>query len=266
MTLDFNDGKFPNKENVSPDINIDLFKIEPMDLDVGSLIKLSKSINEDINDTIDVLKIDPLFEIKTDNNVQKPLPLDKKPLDLSSRKTENHPKKTIEEPKKACEKKLGNLSALSLKFFKCKFCYKTFTSKEQQLEHSARAHLICSECPRMFDSRVGLKIHKAMGHGPFKCELCPKSFPSFQRRDAHRRAHLDKGPLIYSCRECGEKFSTEEGVICHKTIYSGRCKHSKKPPKQNNYRDRRAQKIAFSTLKSVKIIYHLPTDANLLVV
>jgi len=73
----------------------------------------------------------------------------------------------------------------------------------------------------MFDSRVGLKIHKAIGHGPFKCELCPKSFPSFQRRDAHRRAHLDKGPLIYSCRECGEKFSTEEGVICHKTIYSG---------------------------------------------
>ena len=133
----------------------------------------------------------------------------------------------------------------------------------------------------MFDSRVGLKIHKAIGHGPFKCELCPKSFPSFQRRDAHRRAHLAKGPLIYSCRECGEKFSTEEGVICHKTIYSGgnvylnscltkfilgRCKHSKKPPKQNNYRDRRAQKIAFSTLKSVKIIYHLPTDANLLVV
>ena len=123
-----------------------------MDLDVGPLIKLSKSINEDINDTIDVLKIDPLFEIKP-NNVQKPLPQEKTPLDLSSRKTENLPKKAAEEPKKACEKKLGGLSvsALSLKFFKCKFCYKTFTSKEQQLEHSARAHLICSEVDKNDD-------------------------------------------------------------------------------------------------------------------
>ena len=127
-----------------------------MDLDVGPLIKLSKSINEDINDTIDVLKIDPLFEIKP-NNVQKPASQEKTPLDLSSKKIEKLPKKTAEEPtkepKKACEKKLGGLSvsALSLKFFKCKFCYKTFTSKEQQLEHSARAHLICSEVDKKKD-------------------------------------------------------------------------------------------------------------------
>ncbi|CAG5101399.1 Oidioi.mRNA.OKI2018_I69.YSR.g17050.t1.cds [Oikopleura dioica] len=222
-----------------------------MDLDVGPLIKLPKGIAEDINDPIDVLKIDPLFMPKPDKETE-PV-AEKKPLNLSTK--ENEKSSSKEEPKKRLERRNS-----------CKFCYKTFTSKEDQMEHSARAHLICSECPRMFDSRVGLRIHKAIGHGPFKCELCPNTFKSFKQRDAHRRAHMDKGPLIYSCRDCGEKFSTEEGVICHKSIYQGCCDHSKKLPKQNNYRDRRAQRVAISTLRSVKIIYRLPNDANLLVV
>ena len=112
-----------------------------MDLDVGPLIKLPKGIAEDINDPIDVLKIDPLFMPKPGKEIE-PV-VEKKLLNLSTK--ENEKSTSTEEPKKAGEKKLSTSSSLSLKFFKCKFCYKTFTSKEDQMEHSARAHLMCSE-------------------------------------------------------------------------------------------------------------------------
>jgi len=68
MTLDFNDGKFPNKENVSPDINIGKSFVIALVKKFFFITKFSKYLRENhyifveiIENDINLVKKEPFF-------------------------------------------------------------------------------------------------------------------------------------------------------------------------------------------------------------
>jgi hypothetical protein len=144
----------------------------------------------------------------------------------------------------------------------------TFTSDEERDNHDSHAHFECHGCPDYFPSPVALEVHEAFGHGPFKCELCPEKFVRFSTRESHRREKHGgiNSTFIFICRDCGQRYSSYEAIICHQVLYP---KCGKFPGRQripSSGKDKNDQMKLLNIVDQAKFIYKPPNNETVIVV
>ena len=123
---------------------------------------------------------------------------------------------------------------------------------------------VTSDCSQTFLSPVCFEVHRAFGHGPFKCELCDLSFTSFSKRENHRLVHCTTS-LIFICRECGAKFGSHEAVICHRVLYP-HCRRRMTLRRPVSRPDKKAQEKILDLVQRQVFIYRAPANQTVIVV
>lgn len=177
-------------------------------------------------------------------------------------KTEKKIEKKTE--KKILSGKNLDLIGLKFKFYKCKQCSETFTSKELRDKHQINNHFDCKGCELSFPSQVSYEVHLRFGHGPYKCEICPAMFDKFSLREKHR-SDVHGGIQIFMCRDCGARFTTFEATVCHQVLYR-RCSRSSKMRKPKTKRDAVDQSKLLKIVNRSRIIYKSPSNETVIVV
>ncbi|XP_051560114.1 zinc finger protein 883-like isoform X3 [Myxocyprinus asiaticus] len=149
------------------------------------------------------------------------------------------------------------------KFFKCRRCGCSFSTKEEKKLHSEvhrregfhcdqcgkifsapstlqihmRTHsgekpFQCSECDKCFTTKGSLVAHKRIhtGEKPYKCPQCEKGFSHGPQLKKHLRVHTKERP--YQCGECGKTFTQSYSLQSHQKTHSEekpyRCSHCEK--------------------------------------
>lgn len=77
----------------------------------------------------------------------------------------------------------------------------------------------CEVCPRGFDKKSDLKMHKRVHSGlkAYSCDMCSKSFPKMHALILHQKSHT--GEKRFKCDDCGKKFLAVEKLLAHKQIH-----------------------------------------------
>ena len=114
--------------------------------------------------------------------------------------------------------------------YKCYFCAKEFTNKNNRLKHKQNVHCKHScpygECEQTFTTKKQLKTHiKHLHTKNFKCELCGKVFEKSGGLRSHKFKHHNKKKKdnnetpkekrILVCQACPKVFSTTQGLRKH---------------------------------------------------
>ena len=106
----------------------------------------------------------------------------------------------------------------------CTYCFKTFHSRNQMIEHVAVIHkgdekkFVCGDCPRTFMSSKTLEYHKQRIHSEtnekVKCKMCDALFTHQISLLRHEKIHEEIKPKI-ECKLCHKTFGRKDSVTKH---------------------------------------------------
>ena len=108
--------------------------------------------------------------------------------------------------------------------FTCKSCTKHYLSRAALEEHCNSVHknirYPCTEsnCPKVFKTKGGLRLHLNVHRGQFKfvCHVCSQHFNYKTDFETHINRHTAKKP--HHCRKCKKSFLTNSSLARHTKI------------------------------------------------
>ena len=121
------------------------------------------------------------------------------------------------------------------KLFSCKFCQRTFKSRNS-LEGHERVHtgerpFSCKYCKHTFTLQSTLKNHeKSHFRKSFSCKNCQKVFHSYTDKKEHEKVHKEKKP--YTCKICNKRYGRLDTLKDHERYHSGKTLSCPKCPKK----------------------------------
>ncbi|CAG7631156.1 unnamed protein product [Allacma fusca] len=94
----------------------------------------------------------------------------------------------------------------------CRICSKVFTRKYVMILHEINVHgkessFICEKCSKGCKSLVAYKKHLRIHDKQFKCDKCPKVFPSQRPLRIHKANIHEEGDRPYKCPKCPARFT-----------------------------------------------------------
>ncbi|KAJ6626762.1 Transcription factor grauzone [Pseudolycoriella hygida] len=106
--------------------------------------------------------------------------------------------------------------------FSCDQCGRKFFSKNALAAHVENHEPMstrpfkCDLCPKSFPRETSLMVHKDFVHCPVKCVQCDKSYPSKSKLITHiKNAHQPKVTSTRVCDICGKNFANKYTLLSH---------------------------------------------------
>ena len=107
--------------------------------------------------------------------------------------------------------------------FPCEHCHLRFLTNNMKEEHVNRQHLklknvSCAKCDYEGYSKNDLNCHNINKHSglkPYKCSICPMSFPRVSPLYTHQETHknMQKTTRDHPCQICGKMFKSRKGPV-----------------------------------------------------
>lgn len=72
---------------------------------------------------------------------------------------------------------------------------------------------VCTQCSKVFESRIDLGIHMELHSRPLTCEICQKGYKSKRDYISHMNSHMNHRP--HTCTFCGKGFSYRNSMVRH---------------------------------------------------
>ncbi|XP_013388623.1 zinc finger protein 431-like [Lingula anatina] len=113
----------------------------------------------------------------------------------------------------------------SQKRFKCQYCDKTYTQKEDwrvhERRHTGEKPFKCQHCDKKFYRKYSCDQHEKLMHidRPYQCKVCFKPFPTTKDCEEHESTHTVQRP--YQCQYCDRSFDRKDAWIEHERIHTG---------------------------------------------
>ncbi|XP_020654584.3 zinc finger protein 408 [Pogona vitticeps] len=102
--------------------------------------------------------------------------------------------------------------------YRCHFCGDAFPQRPElrrhMISHTGEAHF-CTVCGKALRDPHTLRAHERLhtGERPFRCHLCPKSYPLATKLRRHQKAHHDDKP--HRCNVCGMGYALPRSLWRH---------------------------------------------------
>ncbi|KAJ6622261.1 Transcription factor grauzone [Pseudolycoriella hygida] len=106
--------------------------------------------------------------------------------------------------------------------FTCKQCGRKFASRAARTLHIANHEPMstrpfkCDLCPKSFPREIALTVHKDFVHLPVKCVECDMTYPSKSKLSTHvKNAHKPKVTTTRVCDICGKDYANKYSLLIH---------------------------------------------------